>query len=1662
MNKLAKKIIFLLMFCFILNIASANEVKFERIGGSDRYNTAIEISKKSITKSEKAYLVSGENFPDAVSVSPLAMQENAPVLLVKANSIPDGVMEELERIKAKEIVLIGKEKAISKELETEFLKNFKVTRIGGKDRYETSKEVFEYKKSLYPSSTKVAFVTGRDFPDALCAAPYIYQTGSIILYDEGEITSSYKPDIIFGGPSAIKGFEGIERIWGKDRYETSLKIAEKIGNKTFIVANGENFPDALTACSLTRKYNSPMILVSNNLDTKNYESYIKKNKIEDLIVIGKEAAVSQETANKLEQIINKIEDPQDNHTTKPVNLDKSGLVKQIEEARKINLDDLKDKSILEEAILSAEKSLKDSKKQEELDKSKEDLKNILSKLEYKEYVEIEDPLLRKVINKNLSLERKDDDKITKEEIESLEDLSWILDKDGKATFNINEENVNMDGYITILSDKESLMGHPTDFKFKVTRHLKSLKGLEKAKNLKKIKLNENEIEDISPLKDLVNLEYVELQANRIKDIKPLENLNKIWYLKLYNNLIEDISPIAKLTEITDLDLHYNVKVTGDESNKTYHDGITSIDALKGLKKLKMLDISSNRIEDVQLIKTFDNLENLDFSDNLVTNYEGLSDLIIKLLGNVNEEDGEPKVNFMGQRAVNTENLEVTGESLIIKNPYKGMNKLIRDIATSTESEVQDINFFKNIEYKITYKNSEGKTITEDKGVRGSLDLEKDELVINFTADFFNEFSGKNISIPLSLNNGEYGNGLLLKNVKVDEDLVPDSKKTFYKSIFNKKSPDKKTFENLTDEANEALKGKSLAKVDNKFTIKDMKMLKNFHLFNKDIDNDMVRPLKYAINLEEFYYDSYDAKYSRAVTDFSFLNSTPKLKTFQYLKNHSGKEYKDILQDHVDNIDFSNNKDLKDIRIMCTDLRNVFSMRGLDLNTLTLQNNKIGNIFVVKGMKNLERLDLDSNEIKDISKALENKTKLKTLYLRDNPIENIDIIGSLKGLEALHLRNTKIKNIDALNNLPELRRLYIDENNLNEGYFDVIKTLKNLNQLATDKISLEDYNYLKEQIIKNKSKATFSEDDAKMLTFKELEIKEEVERTAIKDETLTIANPIKDWDGNSVQEDNYEIDNPNIETKDDKIIISNIASDIKEIKEKYQIYFDNSATIPDNNEFADVKGSIVLNITIKDKQEETEDSSILPEKFSLRDKGALGEARNQYYDGSCRSFAAMAALESHVKMVDGLDRNYSENNLENRHGYNYSYSDGPFEVRKGRNKFSDLGYLLSNKGPIFEKDDPYVPMKHDFKPADYLSEEAKTQITKEIENYKSKETVINESKSPKILSPDRYVTGMMFLRDVDKNNIDSPKSQELEQYKKAIIAHGAVASNIYMKLGAGTFPYSNEETYNYEKFAYYSDDKEVANHAVAIVGWDDTFSRSNFKNDPGIDGAWIVRDAQTKYFGDQGLFYVSYKSTAIATEGYVFTETKDKTAFDGMLAHDEMPFTAFRRNSFFDSPEGRISVLFNRFEKDKAIYIDSIGYFTTKPNAEVELYLIEDFNAFERELDESDMDDVFEEYNKHLIKKFTQENSGYHLYKLEKPIEIPANKAFAIGLGVKNPNPADEEYDIVMEKKDTGLGKNAVVGKNETYAYVFGEFVDINKMKGQELGNIALRAYYKYK
>ena len=117
-----------------------------------------------------------------------------------------------------------------------------------------------------------------------------------------------------------------------------------------------------------------------------------------------------------------------------------------------------------------------------------------------------------------------------------------------------------------------------------------LTGLERATNLTFLDLDNNFIDDISPLAGLTRLTDLRLPGAAISDLSPLAGLNNLTYLDLSANfVISDISPLAGLTNLTTLVLH----------NNSIAD-ISPLVANTGLGKGDQIDVSENPLSDASI------------------------------------------------------------------------------------------------------------------------------------------------------------------------------------------------------------------------------------------------------------------------------------------------------------------------------------------------------------------------------------------------------------------------------------------------------------------------------------------------------------------------------------------------------------------------------------------------------------------------------------------------------------------------------------------------------------------------------------------------------------------------------------------------------------------------------------------------------------------------------------------------------------------------------------------------------------------------------------------------------------------------------------------------------------------------------------------------------
>lgn len=161
-----------------------------------------------------------------------------------------------------------------------------------------------------------------------------------------------------------------------------------------------------------------------------------------------------------------------------------------------------------------------------------------------------------------------------------------------------------------------------------------ISALAEFRNLESLYISGNEIEDITPLRDLTDLITLSMSDNRIRDIDALKNLENLEYLSLYGNQISDISPLEDLDSLTVLDLGGNRisdisplrKLVNLEVLYLPGNSITDITPLQDLEALNFLDLSENEIREVDVLEELPSLEELDIWDNPIEDDAVLSGL----------------------------------------------------------------------------------------------------------------------------------------------------------------------------------------------------------------------------------------------------------------------------------------------------------------------------------------------------------------------------------------------------------------------------------------------------------------------------------------------------------------------------------------------------------------------------------------------------------------------------------------------------------------------------------------------------------------------------------------------------------------------------------------------------------------------------------------------------------------------------------------------------------------------------------------------------------------------------------------------------------------------------------------------------------------------------
>ena len=219
---------------------------------------------------------------------------------------------------------------------------------------------------------------------------------------------------------------------------------------------------------------------------------------------------------------------------------------------------------------------------------------------------------------------------------------------------------------------------------------------------------------------------------------------------------------------------------------------------------------------------------------------------------------------------------------------------------------------------------------------------------------------------------------------------------------------------------------------------------------------------------------------------------------------------------------------------------------------------------------------------------------------------------------------------------------------------------------------------------------------------------------------------------------------------------------------------------------------------------------------------------------------------------------------------------------------------------------------------------------------------------------------------------------VDRTKQLLMEYNSVSAMIYML-----------DNYYYPDTASYSCPQSgLVNHAVTIVGWDDTYSKENFPSASGVnnDGAWIVKNSYGKNWGKNGYFYLSYEDKSITN----------------LVSNTAVTTPAYPNNYFYDGAAAG-TVTFPGNTINNGYYVSNIFKATAGNGKDEELGEIvtavpQDNTDFQIQVytdlkNTSDPTSGTPAYAEPV--DYTQPLAGIHTIHLNTPVKIPQGTFYSV-------------------------------------------------------------------
>ena len=458
-------------------------------------------------------------------------------------------------------------------------------------------------------------------------------------------------------------------------------------------------------------------------------------------------------------------------------------------------------------------------------------------------------------------------------------------------------------------------------------------------------------------------------------------------------------------------------------------------------------------------------------------------------------------------------------------------------------------------------------------------------------------------------------------------------------------------------------------------------------------------------------------------------------------------------------------------------------------------------------------------------------------------------------------------------------------------------------------------------------------------------------------------------------------------------------------------------------------AIITTITILLLSNVVYGTTELTSKYNLRDHITI-DIKDQKTTNSCWTMPVATAVETNIELRNNKNVQISTRHMDyatsqsisgntyNEYGYNR-------EANTTGTASWGLAYLTNGRGPIFESEMSF---------SESFGRTNLAQIMNKIPIVQVDDWVM----FPRIFK--NITEGQLVYKNERQETYTEAQIQEIrKKIKQHIITNGAITTEIYID---GINQYYNSATAAY----YCNDANQTTDHGLAIIGWDDNYSKENFKQScrPQNDGAYLVQNSYGTENEIPSTFYVSYDDVNIEKSLYGIEKTSELD-YQRVYQHDELG-----RNFSFSTENSQLygANVFTR-ENREGEYLQEISI-ATYCDMNYEIYV----NSEDGEINSQKLVKVLE--------STTPITNGYHTIKLPEPILLTGEK-FVVAVKYKGV----EETQITTQAKIDYAGTKSPyenISNNAGESYYGASLDNMKDMYGvTELknSNLCIKAFTTY-